>query len=240
MSKEHQSASVILMVRPVAFGFNQETSEDNVFQNKLVAEEAWIQKQALVEFDNMVTLLRENAIKVIVIEDTKHPATPDSIFPNNWFSTHSDGRVGLYPLKAKNRRAERRPEILEHLVDSGFRVKHVEDFTPAELEGKFLESTGSLVLDRLRKLCYVSVSERTYPEIVVEFCEVFGYQPVFFQSYIEETAVYHTNVCMSVASHFSLVALPTFSRADEGEKVRNALQISGKEVIEITEEQVLN
>jgi hypothetical protein len=238
MTDIQHSASSLLMVRPVAFGFNEETSEDNVFQTKLKADESWIQKQALKEFDDLVSLLRSKGIKVNVIEDSRSPHTPDSIFPNNWFSTHTDGRVRLYPLKASNRRAERRPEIIEFLVDTGYKVKHIEDFTAAELSGQYLESTGSMVLDRTRKLCYCSVSERTNPELVVEFCEVFGYQPIFFQCFIDEMPVYHTNVCMSVASHFALVALSSFSRTDEREKVENALKVSGKEIIELSEDQV--
>lgn len=228
------------MVRPVAFGYNNETSLDNAFQNKSCEDQGKIQKQALLEFDNMVALLRDNGIMVQVVEDTLTPKTPDSIFPNNWFSTHSDGRVVLYPLKAENRREERRPDVFEYLVDSGFSVKHIEDFSDAEQEGKYLESTGSLILDRENELCYVSVSERSNPELVVEFCEVFGYQPVFFQSVINGQPVYHTNVCMSIATDFAMVALDSFSREDERTKTKNALLLAGKEVLELSEKQVLS
>lgn len=228
------------MVRPVAFGFNTETSLDNAFQNEPEVDLNSIQEKALLEFDTMVTLLRENGIMVKVIEDTLIPETPDSIFPNNWFSTHADGRVALYPLKAENRRKERRPDVFEYLVDAGFSIKHIEDFSDAELEGKYLESTGSLVLDRENELCYVSVSQRSNPELVVEFCQVFGYQPVFFQSIIKGKPAYHTNVSMSVASNYALVAFDTFSREDEKSKTKNALTLAGKEVIELTESQVLN
>lgn len=228
------------MVRPVAFGFNKETSLDNAFQNMSSEDQSTIQLQALLEFDNMVALLRDNGIRVKVVEDTLTPKTPDSIFPNNWFSTHSDGRVALYPLKAENRREERRPDVFEYLVDSGFSVKHIEDFSDAEQEGKYLESTGSLILDRANELCYVSVSERSNPELVVEFCEVFGYQPVFFQSVINGQPVYHTNVCMSIATDFAMVALDSFSREDEKTKTKNALLLTGKEVLELTEKQILN
>ena len=237
---EKQTTDAILMVRPVAFGFNQETSLDNAFQNKLNVDSNTIQRQALLEFDNMVALLRENEIHVLVVEDTLSPQTPDSIFPNNWFSTHADGRVALYPLKAENRRAERRPDVFEYLVEAGYSIKHIEDFSEAEQEEKYLESTGSLLLDRENQLCYVSVSERSNPELVVEFCEVFGYQPIFFQSIIKGKPAYHTNVCMSIASQFALIALDSISREDERQKVKNALEISGKEVIELSENQVLN
>jgi hypothetical protein len=238
--KEKQITNAILMVRPVAFGFNKETSLDNAFQNESSEDLNSIQQLALLEFDNMVELLRENGIMVKVIEDTLTPKTPDSIFPNNWFSTHSDGRVALYPLKAENRREERRSDVFEYLVEVGFTVKHIEDFSDAEQEGKYLESTGSLILDRENELCYVSVSERSNPELVVEFCEVFGYQPVFFQSIIKGNSVYHTNVCMSIATSYALVALDSFSREDEKSKTRNALVRAGKEVIELSEEQILN
>lgn len=238
--KEKQITNTILMVRPVAFGFNKETSLDNAFQNESSEDNNAIQQQALLEFDNMVALLRDNGIRVKVVEDTLTPRTPDSIFPNNWFSTHSDGRVALYPLKADNRREERRPDVFEYLVDSGFSVKHIEDFSDAEQEGKYLESTGSLILDRENELCYVSVSERSNPELVVEFCEVFGYQPVFFQSVIKDQPVYHTNVCMSIATDFAMVALDSFSREDERTKTKKALLHSGKELIELSEEQILS
>mgnify|MGYP001596071292 CR=1 FL=1 len=238
--KEKQITNAILMVRPVAFGFNTETSLDNAFQNDFNKDSSSIQQQALLEFDDMVTLLRENGIMVKVVEDTLSPKTPDSIFPNNWFSTHSDGRVALYPLKAENRRQERRPDVFEHLVEAGFSIKHIEDFSDAEQEGKFLESTGSLILDRENELCFVSVSERSNPEVVVEFCEVFGYQPVFFQSVIGGKPVYHTNVCMSIASEYALVCLDSFSREDEKSKTKNALQLAGKEVIELSERQIIN
>jgi len=238
--KEKQITNALLMVRPVAFGFNIETSLDNAFQNDSYEKKESIQKKALLEFDTMVSLLRENGIKVLVVEDTLEPKTPDSIFPNNWFSTHSDGRMAIYPLKAENRRAERRPEIFEYLIESGFSVKHIEDFSDAETEGKFLESTGSLILDRENELCYVSVSERSNPELVVEFCEVFGYQPIFFQSIINGTVAYHTNISMCIASEYALVALDSFSRKDEKSKTKNALIRAGKEVIELSENQVLN
>ena len=238
--QEKQTANALLMVRPTAFGYNPETAVDNAFQNKGSMDSLDIQENALAEFDSMVSILRENRIRVLVVEDTLASVTPDSIFPNNWFTTHEDGRVAIYPLKAENRREERRPEVFEYLIEEGFTVKHIEDFTDAENEGRFLEGTGSLVLDRLNKLCYISVSERSNPELVVEFCEVFGYQPVFFQSVIENQPVYHTNVSMNIGEHFAMVAVDSFSREDEREKALNALEVSGKEVIHLSDEQVLN
>jgi len=199
MISENQSSNFVLMVRPVAFGYNTETSSDNVFQANQIIEPEIVQKQALKEFDDLVALLRKNGIHVNVVEDTLEPRTPDSIFPNNWITTHFDGRVGLYPLKAKNRRAERREDVLEVLIETGCKIKHIEDFREAELDGQFLEGTGSMILDRPKQLCYVSVSNRTNPNLVAEFCEVFGYQPIFFQSIVDGAPVYHTNVVLSIA-----------------------------------------
>jgi len=238
MTTQNQASQSVLMVRPVAFGYNAETATDNVFQQKTKADPKEIQAQALQEFDDFVTLLRNNGITVNAIEDTFLPHTPDSIFPNNWFTTHADGRVALYPLKAMNRRAERRDDVFELLLDRGYHIKHIEDFREAELENQFLEGTGSLVLDREKQLCYVSVSERTNPILVAEFCKVFGTQPLFFQCMVDGQPVYHTNVVLSIAKNFALIASSTFSRKDELEKVLNALKISGKEVIEISENQV--
>ncbi len=238
MTEENQATNSVLMVRPVAFDYNVETAADNVFQVKKEMEPKEIQAQALKEFDDFVALLRKNGIHVNVVEDTLMPPTPDSIFPNNWFTTHADGRVALYPLKAKNRREERRDDVLEVLLDSGFNIKHIEDFREAELENQFLEGTGSLVLDREKQLCYVSVSERSNPNLVAEFCEVFGYQPIFFQSIVSNAPVFHTNVVLSIAGNFAMLSTETISRKDELIKVKNALKVSGKEIIEITEEQV--
>src|SRR3569833_1145557 len=140
-----QTTSTILMIRQVNFGFNEQTAGSNAFQNRNAAQQE-VQKKALKEFDNMVSILCENGVEVIVVDDTSEPHTPDSIFPNNWVSFHGDGNVFLYPMMAENRRLERREDIISQLEDE-FKVKHVIDLSHFEHEHKFLEGTGSMVLD---------------------------------------------------------------------------------------------
>src|ERR1700733_12662544 len=151
MTKQ-QSTSHILMIRPVNFGFNEETAASNAFQQRN-ADKTAASEKAQQEFDGMVNILRQNGVDVTVIEDTPDPYTPDSIFPNNWVSFHTDGTVFLYPMQAENRRLERREDIIAQLEDR-FNVKHIIDLSRFELEDKFLEGTGSMVLDRENKIAY--------------------------------------------------------------------------------------
>jgi hypothetical protein len=164
-----QSTSHILMIRPVNFGFNQETAASNSFQ-KDDADIKNVQQKALNEFDAMVNTLRDNGVDVTVIDDTLMPYTPDSIFPNNWISFHQDGGVFLYPMQAENRRLERREDIIMQLEDC-FAVKHVIDLSHFEHEHQFLEGTGSMVLDREHKIVYACVSPRTDQVVLDVFCE---------------------------------------------------------------------
>src|ERR1700722_5683357 len=191
----NQSTSHILMIRPVNFGFNEQTAESNAFQSRNAQNEG-VNHLAQKEFDGMVTLLRANGVDVIVVDDNPEPHTPDSIFPNNWVSFHSDGTVFLYPMMAENRRLERREDIINGLEDN-FKVKHVIDLSRFEEEGKFLEGTGSMVLDRENKIAYACISPRTDREVLDLFCEQAGYKPVTFDAVDEKgQAIYHTNVLM--------------------------------------------
>ena len=154
-----QVASSILMIRPVSFDMNTETAVNNYYQkviDGLTAEKA--QEQALFEFDNYANKLRANGIEVIVIEDTRDPETPDSIFPNNWISFHHDGTIALYPMFAENRRLERREDIRDILCENGFEVEQIKDFTEFEYQGKNLEGTGSMLLDRDNHIVYAAIS----------------------------------------------------------------------------------
>ncbi|MGZ3929734.1 MAG: arginine deiminase-related protein, partial [Mucilaginibacter sp.] len=189
----NQTTSTILMIRPVNFGFNEQTAGSNAFQNRNAAQQQ-VQDNALKEFDNLVKVLRENDVEVIVIDDTHEPHTPDSIFPNNWVSFHQDGSVFLYPMMAKNRRLERREDIIMQLEDE-FRIKHVIDLSRFEHDNKFLEGTGSMVLDRENKIAYACISPRTDREVLALFCEQTGYKEVSFHAVDEhKQAIYHTNV----------------------------------------------
>src|SRR6201985_2938609 len=175
-----QSTSTLLMIRPVNFGFNEQTAGSNAFQNRN-AEQQQVQDKALAEFDSLVSILRENGVEVIVIDDTPEPHTPDSIFPNNWVSFPQDVNVFLYPMMAENRRLERREDIIMQLEDE-FKINHIIDLSRFEHEHKFLEGTGSMVLDREHKVAYACLSPRTDKEVLDLFRAQSGYKPVVFHA----------------------------------------------------------
>ncbi|MFW5762367.1 MAG: arginine deiminase-related protein, partial [Cyclobacteriaceae bacterium] len=166
-----QTANAIMMIRPVKFGFNEETAISNVFQQKDKTDEVDIQSAAIKEFDEFVSLLRKQNIEVVTFEDTPAPHTPDSIFPNNWISTHQDGTVILYPMMAPSRRMERRADIIDSLENIyHFKVNRQLDYSHFENEGKYLEGTGSIVFDYANKIAYANISDRTEAAILQEVC----------------------------------------------------------------------
>lgn len=237
-----QITNTILMVRPVNFRMNEQTAVNNYFQEDLALKQQEINAQAQAEFDRFVEVLRAKGINVIVVEDTPDPDTPDSIFPNNWVSFHADGTVGLYPMFAKNRRLERREDILARLEDEGFRIEQVMDYTSAEEDELFLEGTGSILLDRVNKIAYCALSDRADEQLFIEFCEDFEYSPVIFTANQtvdgKRMPIYHTNVMMCLAETFSVICLDTIDDAKERKHVVTQLKKSGKEIIEITEAQM--
>ncbi|HPW89009.1 MAG TPA: arginine deiminase-related protein [Kaistella chaponensis] len=235
-----QTAKTVLMVEPIAFGYNSQTAENNYFQKE--QKETDIQEKALQEFNNFAAKLREKGINVITVKDTLNPHSPDSIFPNNWVSFHEDGTVALYPMFALNRRVERRPEILERLKDEGFKINTVEDFSPFENEEKYLEGTGSMIFDHDYKIAYGSVSLRLDEELFRNFCAKFGFTPIVFHSYQnvgdQRLPIYHTNVMMCVAEQFVVICLDCIDDEMECEKVQEVIKSSNKELIEISEDQL--
>ena len=235
-----QTAKTVLMVEPIAFGYNSQTAENNYFQKE--QKETDIQEKALQEFNNFAAKLREKGINVITVKDTLNPHSPDSIFPNNWVSFHEDGTVALYPMFALNRRVERRPEILERLKNEGFKINTVEDFSPFENEEKYLEGTGSMIFDHDYKIAYGSVSLRLDEELFRNFCAKFGFTPIVFHSYQnvgdQRLPIYHTNVMMCVAEQFVVICLDCIDDEMEREKVQEVIKSSNKELIEISEDQL--
>ncbi len=233
----------ILMIQPVSFRFNEQTAVNNYYQKVLDGLSLQsTQEKALSEFNAFVDKLRSKGVNVIVVPDTKEPDTPDSIFPNNWVSFHCDGGVGLYPMCAENRRAERREDIFDILVDDyGFNLNEVHDFTEFEEYDRYLEGTGSMVLDRENKYCYAAISERTDEQAVIHFCDVFGYKPICFTANQdvsgERLAIYHTNVMMCVADNFAVVCLDAIDELEERTHVIEVLEETDKHIIEISEEQ---
>lgn len=238
-----QSTSSILMIRPVAFRLNEQTATNNFYQKALEGlSHEQIQENALNEFDTFVDKLRNHGVEVIVVEDTSEPSTPDSIFPNNWVSFHEDGRVGIYPMFAENRRLERRNEILEILDEEyDFEVVETIDFSGYENQNLFLEGTGSMILDRENGIVYAAISERTDETILDDFCSKFGYKKVTFianQSVDgKRLPIYHTNVMMSVGSDLAIVCAESIDKPEQRDLLINSLEQTGKEVILITEEQ---
>ncbi len=230
------------MVEPVAFAFNHQTAVNNFFQQNEPDTEIAIGQEAHKEFCRMTDTLRAQGVELIIEKDTLHPHTPDSIFPNNWISFHEDGRVALYPMYAENRRMERYNPILSTLADKGFSIRHVTDYSEFEKEGKFLEGTGSLVLDRTFLIAYAALSERTNEELTHRFCRDFGYEPVIFHAYQTVTGqrlpVYHTNVMMCVAENYAVICLDAIDSPWEREVVTHSLVRHSKEIIEISEKQM--
>jgi hypothetical protein len=235
-----QTISNILMIRPVNFGFNQETAESNAFQNAEFGEQNKDKSQqiALREFDEMVSQLRKSGVNVIVIEDTSEPYTPDSIFPNNWVSFHGNGSVITYPMQAENRRLERREDIIEQLSET-FYINRRIDLSGFESENKFLEGTGSMVLDRKFKIAYACLSPRTHEDVLKEFSVQMNYEIVSFNA-VDGAGkqIYHTNVVMCIGDMFAVICLEAIPDLDERLMVRNSLEQSGKRVVEISLEQM--
>ncbi len=231
-----QATSHILMIRPVRFGFNEETALTNAFQSTEHAAQTRdvAQENALREFDDMVRQLRAVGVDVIVVEDMPEPYTPDSIFPNNWVSFHNNCTVILYPMQAENRRLERRKDILD-LIEERFYINRLVDLTAFENEGKFLEGTGSMVLDRRFKVAYACLSPRTSDEVLDAFALQMNYEIVKFNAVdASGKAIYHTNVLMCIGDLFAVVCLAAIPDPDERLMVRSTLEMSGRQLIEIS------
>ena len=236
-----QTTDRLLMVRPVRFAFNEETAGNNAFQQKTENEAAAerIRKQAVQEFDDYRQLLESEGITVTVLTDTPEPFTPDSIFPNNCFSTHLetvDGKplrtLVLYPMYAENRRKER-TKLMKVLGTLPF--DRVIDLTAAEADGKFLEGTGALVLDREHHTAYACLSPRADAELLKEWGKLLGYKIFAFHAADEAgMAVYHTNVVMHVGTRFAVVCLESVQDAGERAALVAQLQADGKEIVEIS------
>ena len=236
-----QSTNSILMIRPNNFGFNEETANDNHYQNKEFLESN-SNENAQKEFDNMVKNLKQNGISVHVFQDDDINYTPDSIFPNNWISFHENGDIGLYPMYAKNRRLERRPEVLEFLEEQGFGIENIVDYSGAESENKFLEGTGSMILDRENRIAYCSISNRSNEDLFIDFCEDFEFTPVLFNSFQsvgdERLPIYHTNVMMCVTMSYVVICLDAIDDKKQRKNVCEFIKKSEKELINISENQV--
>lgn len=225
------------MIRPSGFGFNLETEPTNTFQRSTDFQ-GDILLQAREEFDRMAAHLMSSGVEITAFEDSRGSATPDAVFPNNWISLHQSGKVVLYPMMAPNRRKERRQDIIESLSEH-FHVEEIIDLSYFEKEGKYLEGTGSMVLDRRYKIAYAALSPRTHPEPLQAFSKALGYEIVQFHASDQNNLpIYHTNVMMCVGDSFAVVCLEALKNKDEKHNLRSILEETEKFVIEISQDQV--
>lgn len=225
----------ILMIRPVRFGYNTQTAVNNAFQR--AGAQIHVQEKALAEFDHFADVLRSHDIDLLVVGDTEVPHTPDSIFPNNWISCHRDGTVVLYPMFAQNRRLERKQSVLDALRQR-FMIRETVDYSHYEASGRFLEGTGSVVLDRENRVAYACRSPRTDEALLETFCARMGYRPIVFDAFdAADTPIYHTNVMLCVADRYAVINLASIPE-DGQAGVIAALEKTGKEVIPITHDQM--
>jgi hypothetical protein len=231
-----QNTSKVLMIRPLHFIFNAETAVNNSFQKK--GDQEKVTENAIKEFDEFVKALREQDIEVNVVEDSADPHTPDAIFPNNWISLHESGVYCLYPMFAPNRRMERKQAVLD-LIQRKYHYSHLFDFTHYESQNLFLEGTGSMVLDREKRIAYACLSPRTDLRVFEDFCKKLNYQPVSFHA-VDEAGqeIYHTNVMMCVADRFVVICMDSISDPEEKKGVTQHILSSGKEMITISMDQM--
>ena len=232
------------MIRPLAFNYNVQTAVNNHYQkaNDFNSNSNQINLTAQTEFDNFVLKLKSFGVNVIVFQDDDKFDTPDSVFPNNWISFHSNGDIALYPMFAKNRRNERREDVVKCIEKNGYPINNVIDYSFAEESNIYLEGTGSIVLDRLNKKAYCAISERSNEDLLIEFCEDFEYSPIIFSAFqsVKEVRelIYHTNVMMCVADNFVIICLDCIDDKKERNNVIAHLKEDGKEIIKISENQV--
>lgn len=234
-----QAPRAVLMVRPHAFTPNPQTAADNHFQQDPAGLDGQaMARQALQEFDAAVQQLQSVGVQVHVFDDTGEHETPDSVFPNNWFSTHAGGHVALYPMHSPNRRRERRNDVVE-MLKREYRVQDIIDYSGLEPDGLFLEGTGAMVLDHVCRVAYVCRSQRAHPVMLERFATHFNFEPMVFDAFdAQGQAIYHTNVLMCIATDFVLIGLDCITDARRREQVHQRLLESGREVIALSAEQI--
>lgn len=239
--KQHpQLANTVLMVNPSKFGYNRETALTNFFQNEHHKSSTLLKKRAIKEFSKAVNILRGENINVLILDSPKTTSTPDAVFPNNWFSYHQDGLLVIYPMLTPNRRKERQIAKLKKLLESNeIKVNRIINLSINENQGRILEGTGSMVLDRINKIAFAMESPRTVNKMFTKWCKVMGYKGFIFRGYDKnDVAIYHTNVMMSIGDGFVVACM----EAIKDSRVREMLELEfkkyNKELIPITLNQV--
>jgi len=237
ISRSVQAPSSVLMIRPRFYRPNDETAADNTFQSTFDADCTEISKLAFDEVTVAVKKLTAQGICVHLFDDNGQD-TPDSVFPNNWFSTHPGGHIAVYPMYAKNRRLERRWDIIE-FVKQRYRVQDVIDYSGLELDGLFLEGTGAMVLDHVDRVAYAIESNRTNPVALERFCAHFSYEPMVFNaSDSDGKTVYHTNVLMCIATDYAMIGLDMISDVSRRNDIVSRLEESGRRLISLSNAQI--
>ena len=232
-----QTTNTVLMIRPARFAFNPDTALNNRFQKPLLDADS-AQQKALEEFDGYVDTLRQHGVEVLVVQDTPAPHTPASIFPNNWWSSHADGSLVLYPMEGHNRRLERDKGVLRAL-DERFAIRHTIDLSPLEQQEIFLEGTGSMVLDREHRISYACHSGRTHGEALREFAERLDYRLCVFHAVDRHQApIYHSNVMMSVGRQLAVACLDALPNAAERYTLERSLRDTGKDILALDFDQL--
>lgn len=233
-----QAPAAVVMVRPHNFTVNTETAADNRFQ-MLDEGSEHLAADAYREITRAAQALEERGVKVHLFED-EGISTPDSVFPNNWFSTHAGGHVAIYPMKAESRRRERRFDVIE-MLKTRYRVQDIIDYSGLEPDGLYLEGTGAMVLDHIGRVAYAVRSDRTNPIVLERFSTHFNFEPMVFDA-VDETGVpiYHTNVLMCVATHFAMIGLEMISDRRRRDEIVMRLQNSGRQVIALSNDQIRN
>lgn len=233
-----QAPSAAVMIRPHAFASNPETRDDNAFQTLSITSDETTSEAARDEHDQAVQRLRDTGITVHVFDDFGDLDTPDSVFPNNWFSTHPGGHIAVYPMFVPSRRRERRTDVIE-LLKHEYRVQDVIDYSGLEQDNLALEGTGAMVLDHIARIAYTVTSNRADPVLLERFCTHFNYEPIAFQARdAKGRDVYHTNVLMGIGTHYALICLDMISDPDRRMTIRNRLEESGRTVIDLTHDQI--
>jgi hypothetical protein len=234
-----QAPSAVILIRAERFMPNPATAADNAFQRDVPAGQGIdaVSAQALAEMDALADALRDAGVRVHVFADEDH-TRPDSVFPNNWLSTHAGGSVAVYPMYASNRRHERRADVLE-MLKSDYRVQSIVDYSGLEPDGIFLEGTGAMVLDHVSRVAYTARSHRADIAVLERFCTDFGYEPMAFDALdADGVPVYHTNVIACIGTDVAMIALGMIPDVQRREQVRERLSVTGRTIVELSEEQI--
>ena len=240
MKKSVQAPDAVVVIRPHHFIPNEETALDNAFQQLATDEnDNELKARALDEVNQVIKTLQHKGVIVHAFDD-KGTETPDSVFPNNWFSTHPGGHVAVYPMFPLNRRKERRQDVIE-MLKTDYRVQDVIDYSGLEQDDLFLEGTGAMVLDHIERVAYAVKSNRTDPIALERFCAHFSYEPMVFDAAdVNGTPIYHTNVLMCIATDYVMIGLDMMEESKRKDEIIKRFEQSGRTVIGLSNEQISN